>query len=255
MVTICGIAGLSLSPQDTKLNARSAAEALLLGIASRGRHATGAAWYRPGTDDVAMTKVAAPVTRFLPARLHLLPEQTSAMILHTRYATHGSVEDRGNNHPVEHGHILGTHNGVLRNPEELYKLSGRTPGNEVDSEAVMALLNTDRHPAEVLPQVRGDAALAWIDLRDPSTLHLARVTGRPLCIAQTTGGSLLYASTLQALKDTAKACRITLAYEEEVPEGTYLKVIRGMLAEVTKLSGVVVDADFTAKYAYTSGPN
>lgn len=252
---MCGIAGLSLSPQDTQTNARSAAEALLLAIASRGRHATGAAWYRPETDDVAMTKVAAPVARFLPARLHLLPESTPAMILHTRYATHGSVEERGNNHPVEHGHILGTHNGVLRNPEELYKRAGATATHEVDSEAVMALLNTDQHPAEVLPHLRGDAALAWLDLRDPSVLHLARVTGRPLCIAQTAGGSLLYASTLQALRDTARTCKLTLAYEEEVPEGTYLKVINGMLAEVTKLSGVVVDAEFTARYAYTSGPN
>ncbi len=252
---MCGIAGLSLSPQDTQTNARSAAEQLLTGIASRGRHATGAAWYRPEQDDVAMTKVAAPVHRFLPARLHLLPEHTPAMLLHTRYATHGSVEDRGNNHPVEHGHILGTHNGVLRNPEELYRLAGATPQNAVDSEAVMALLNTDAHPADVLPHIRGDAALAWLDLRDPSTLHLARVTGRPLCIAQTAGGSLLYASTMMALRTTAKACRITLAYEEEVPEGTYLKVIRGMLAEVVKLSGVVTDAAFTAKYAYTSGPN
>jgi hypothetical protein len=119
----------------------------------------------------------------------------------------------------------------------------------------MALLNTEEHPATVLPHLRGDAALAWLDLRDPSVLHLARVTGRPLCIAQTAGGSLLYASTLQALRDTARTCRLTLAYEEEVPEGTYLKVISGMLAEVTKLSGVVVDAEFTAKYAYTSGPN
>jgi glucosamine 6-phosphate synthetase-like amidotransferase/phosphosugar isomerase protein len=244
-----------MSPTETKLNARTAAEALLLGIASRGRHATGAAWHRAGTDDVAMTKVAAPVARFLPARLHLLPEETSAMILHTRYATHGSVEVRGNNHPVEHGHILGTHNGVLRNTNALYAAAGRTAVNEVDSEAVMALLNTDRHPAEVLPLIRGDAALAWLDLRDPAVLHLARVTGRPLCLAQTTGGSLLYASTLQAVRDAARACRVTLDYEEEVPEGTYLRVVNGMLAEVVKLSGVVTDAAFTAKYAYTSGPN
>jgi glucosamine 6-phosphate synthetase-like amidotransferase/phosphosugar isomerase protein len=252
---MCGIAGLSNSPTDAKTNARKVAESLLTGIASRGRHATGAAWYRPETDDVALTKVAAPVARFLPARAHLFPDLTPAMTLHTRYATHGSVEVRGNNHPVEHGTILGTHNGVLRNPEELYRLAGRTPGNEVDSEAVMALLNTDRHPADVLPHLRGDAALAWLDLRDPAVLHLARVTGRPLCIAQTAGGSLLYASTMAALRETARACKLTFDYEEEVPEGTYLKVINGMLAEVTKLSGVVVDAEFTARYAYTSGPN
>lgn len=251
---MCGLAGLSLSPTDT-ISARTAAEALLTGIATRGRHATGAAWYRPATDDVALTKVPAPVARFIPARLHLLPEATPAMLLHTRYATHGPVTTRGNNHPVTHGHILGTHNGVLRNPGALYAAAGRTAAHEVDSEAVMALLNTDRHPAEVLPLIRGDAALAWLDLRDPSTLHLARVTGRPLCIAQTAGGSLLYASTLQPLRDAAHACGATLAYEEEVPEGTYIKVVRGMLAEVATLSGVVTDAAFTAQYAYTSGPN
>lgn len=252
---MCGLAGLSTSPTDRKINARKAAEALLMGIQSRGRHATGAAWYRPEHDDVALTKVPAPAARFIPARGHLLPKQTPAMILHTRYATHGTVTERGNNHPVVHGAIMGTHNGVLKNPAELYARAGRTAAHEVDSEAVMALLNTDAHPAEVLPHLRGDAALAWIDLRDPATLHLARVTGRPLCIAQTAGGSLLYASTLHALQDTARECGLKFDYVEEVPEGTYLKVVDGMLAEVTKLSGVVVDAEFTARYAYTSGPN
>lgn len=252
---MCGIGGLSLSPTDSKTNARRAAEALLMGIASRGRHATGAAWYDPERDEVALTKLAIPAARFIPARAHLFPDSTSAMLLHTRYATHGSVEVRGNNHPVQHGAILGTHNGVLRNPQELYRAAGRTARHEVDSEAVMALLDAGGHPAEVLPQVRGDAALAWIDLRDPATLHLARVTGRPLCIAQTAGGSLLYASTAQAIRDAARACRVSLAYEHEVAEGTYLKVIDGMIAECTPMAGVVVDAAFTAKYAYTSGPN
>lgn len=252
---MCGIAGLSMSITDGTMDARRAAEALLMGIASRGRHATGAAWYRPGEDDVALTKVAAPAARFIPARAHLFPESTPAMVLHTRYATHGSVEVRGNNHPVEHGAILGTHNGVLRNAAELFTLAGRTPGHEVDSEAVMALLDAGGHPAEVLPQVRGDAALAWLDLREPTILHLARVTGRPLCIAQTTEGSLLYASTPHAIRDAARACSVRLAYEHEVAEGTYLKIIDGMIAECTPMAGVVADAAFTAKYAYTSGPN
>lgn len=250
---MCGIAGLSLSTKST-LNAGVAAAALLNGIASRGPDATGAAWYRPEDNTVAVTKVAAPVRRFLPAREAHLPAHTAAMLLHTRFATHGSVDVRHNNHPVEHGRIVGIHNGVLRNHEDLFKEAGRTALTEVDSEAIMALLNSDEHPVDLLGALRGDAAIAWLDLREPGTLHLARVTGRPLHIGQTKGGSLFFASTPEAVKDAAKAVKATLVYEEEVPEAKYLKVVNGMIAEYRDITGVVAsDAQFRAQYAYTSG--
>ncbi|ALY09623.1 glutamine amidotransferase domain protein [Arthrobacter phage Salgado] len=252
---MCGIAAISLSPSDRDLHVGEVAASLLRGIESRGRHATGAAWYRHEDDTVAMTKVAATATIFLKHREAILPATTPAMILHTRYATHGNVEDRDNNHPIQHSNILGIHNGVLQNHEEILKGIGATPNTPVDSEAIMALLNGgEKHPAEVLGSLRGDAAVGWIDLREPEVLHLARVSGRPLCIAQTEGGSLLMASTMQTLTDTAKTCKLELVFKEEVPEAKYLRVVAGRIDEYVDIQGVVkAEEGWRKQYAWTSG--
>src|SRR5688500_15359401 len=53
---------------------------------------------------------------------------------HTRWATHGSPKNPLNNHPVPHGNIVGCHNGVLRNHNDVLAITGReTEGTEVDS--------------------------------------------------------------------------------------------------------------------------
>ncbi|ASR83977.1 glutamine amidotransferase domain protein [Arthrobacter phage Shrooms] len=252
---MCGIAAISLSPNDRDLNVAKAAASLLRSIEKRGRHATGAAWYRHEDDTVAVTKVAATATIFLKHREEILPETTPAMLLHTRYATHGNVEERANNHPIQHDMILGVHNGVLQNHEAILKDLKVTPNTPVDSEAIMALLNDPtQHPASVLGSLRGDAAIGWIDLREPEVLHLARVSGRPLCIAQTKGGSLLMASTMEALNQAAKDAGVEFDFTEEVPEAKYLRVAAGRIDEYVDIQGVVkAEDDWREQFAWTSG--
>ena len=204
---------------------------------------------------MAVTKLATNATEFLRHRGGVLPETTPAMLLHTRYATHGGVDVRSNNHPIQHGNILGIHNGVLQNHRELLAANGVTPDTDVDSEAIMALLDPGHaHPSEVLGALRGDAAIAWLDLREPEVLHLARVSGRPICVAQTTGGSLLMASTMHALDDAARECRLKLDFREEIPDAKYLRVVDGMISEYVDIQGVVkAEAGWRKQYAWTSG--
>lgn len=252
---MCGLAGLSQNPKDTKLDAGVAAAALLRGIEHRGRHATGAAWYRPMDDTLAVTKLPVTATTFLKHREAILPERTPAMLLHTRYATHGNVEDRDNNHPIQHGNVVGIHNGVLQNHRDILTRLRRKALTPVDSEAIMALLDAaEGHPTEILGELRGDAAIAWTDLRDPEVLHLAQVSGRPLHIAQTEGGSLLFASTARAVEDAARAAKVKLVYREEIPDAKYLKVVRGSVAEYLDIQNVVkAEAGWRKKYDWTSG--
>lgn len=251
---MCGIAGISVAVGDTKLNTRVVAEELLLSIESRGRQATGAAWFTPEGDTVDLTKVPVTASHFLKHRLEHLPESTPVMILHTRFGTHGDGSNRLNLHPVVHDRIIGVHNGVLRNHHKLFAAAGRKPIGEVDSEGLMAILNTEEHPTDVLGQMEGDAAIAWLDLAEPEVLHLACVTGRPLCIGQTEEGSLIFASTALAVRNAARAGKVRLVFEEEVKEETYMRVVGGIITEVQTIKGVKhSDAAFRSKYAWTSG--
>ncbi|WIC89112.1 glutamine amidotransferase domain protein [Arthrobacter phage Ottawa] len=252
---MCGIAGISVAADDTTINTRVVAAELLRGIESRGRQATGAAWLAKDGNTVDLTKVAVTAKTFLQHREEHLPETTPVMILHTRTGTHGSGANRDNLHPVVHERIVGVHNGVLRNHGKLFTAAKRVPTAEVDSEGIMAILNIEEHPTKVLGQLEGDAAVAWIDLEQPEVLHLACVTGRPLCIGQTKQGSLIFASTTKAVRDAAAAGGLELVFEEEVKEETYLRVVKGIIMESLTIEGVThSSAAFRQKYAYTSGP-
>lgn len=250
---MCGIAGASLNPNDHKLNLRTASAALLRGIASRGPDATGAAWYDHDEDAVKLTKIAVNTEKFLTARKEILPETTPVIILHTRFATTGSKSERKNNHPIHHGNIVGVHNGVLWDHKGMFREMGREPLADVDSEAIFALLNGGVRPEKVLNKVEGDAAIGWIDLEDPEVLHLACVVDRPLFIAQTAEGSLMFASTKAAIQDAAKACDVTLEYEHEVEQGKYLKVVGGIITEYLPIPGVKSNAAWANRYSWTSG--
>ena len=86
---------------------------------------------------------------------------------HTRWATHGGVNDR-NAHPHQVGKVTLVHNGIIENYRELiadYDLAGELQ-SETDSEVVAALLNHfyEGNPKEALKKtvskLRGTFALA-----------------------------------------------------------------------------------------------
>lgn len=251
---MCGIAAISLAAGDNHLNTRTVSAGLLKGIESRGRQATGAAWYNEGTHAVQVTKLPVTAESFLTHRIDHLPQAAPVMILHTRFGTHGDGSDRNNLHPVIHNRIIGVHNGVLQNHGDLFKLAKSRPTSKVDTEGMMALLNIDEHPTQLLGKIRGDAALAWLDLEDPSILHLANVTGRPLVIAQTEQGSLVAASTAAALDRAGLAGKLRYVYREEVKEETYLRVVAGVIVESSHIKGVkATSRAFKQQHAWTSG--
>lgn len=229
---MCGIAGASLNPGED-VPAGALATSLLLGIEHRGRHATGTAW--TGADgEVWLRKDAIPASRFV-LRAHV-EDGAAAFIAHTRWATQGSPANNDNNHPIDVAGIVGVHNGCVWNDDDLF--AALEPGvriAQVDSEAIFATLLHSGLPADAaLEQVRGSAAVAWFDTRpgaDTTVLHLARVSASPLVVAETLGGSLLFASTAAALRDAAQETGLDLMAVREVPEGTRLAVRDGQVIE------------------------
>ena len=251
---MCGIAAISVAAGD-RFDTRKASIALLREIESRGPDATGAAWFNPDKDahHMRVTKLNATASEFIAARRGELPRHAATVLLHTRYATLGSPKVWANNHPLVHGHTVGVHNGVLSNHDKLWAHLGETPSAVVDSAALVALVNATDTPVEQFRHMRGDAALAWVDMRAPETLHLARVTGRPLYVAQTTGGTVVAASTAWAVDAALDAVGEVSAFSWEVEEETYIKVTRGVIQACETIPDVHKDHVFTSRYAWTSG--
>ena len=223
---MCGIAGYSLSPESS-VQRTLAAQALLAGIAERGADAVGYA-HRGSSASVTVHKRRSGASELLD-ELHV-PSASTQVLVHVRDYTKGHPTIEANNHPIRHGTVVGIHNGIIVNDEELFVRYGferAMPGMTVDSEAIFALAEHAHGRSEVLEELHGAMATSWLDERTPSTLFLARAVGRPLWIG-TAGKELFFASTRDALEVLEQTIRLTLR-KREVDEGTLLHVVDGRI--------------------------
>ena len=157
-----------------------------------------------------------------------MPADTLQALIHVRDFTKGHPDIEANNHPIRHGSVVGVHNGIVSNDDELlarYGIERAEPQMTVDSEAIFALVELREHdPARaVRAPGRDGGRVARRPRRD--TLYLARGRMRPLWLA-TAGGSLYFASTRRALAIVAAALRTRLDVRE-VREGRLLHVRAG----------------------------
>jgi glucosamine 6-phosphate synthetase-like amidotransferase/phosphosugar isomerase protein len=221
---MCGIAGYSLSA-SSHIDRTLAAQALLAGIAERGADAVGYA-YRRGSSPVAIHKQRSGASALLEQVL--LPASATETLIHVRDYTKGHPRIEANNHPIRHGAVVGVHNGIIFNDDELMETHGferAEPEMTVDSEAIFALAEAHRAAPRALEQLRGSMATAWLDERRPRTLFLARGVGRPLWIGEGRD-ELFFASTKAALEVAERFLRLKLR-KRELAEGTLAVVADG----------------------------
>ena len=219
---MCGIAGFSLDPESS-VDRTLAAQALLAGIAERGADAVGYA--HRGEGGTRVTKLRGGASALLDELE--VPADTLQALIHVRDFTKGHPDIEANNHPIRHGSVVGVHNGIVSNDDELlarYGIARAEPQMTVDSEAIFALVELREHDPRALSELRGAMAAAWLDDRG-DTLYLARGRMRPLWVA-TAGRSLYFASTRRALAIVAAALRTRLDVRE-VREGRLLHVRAG----------------------------
>ena len=219
---MCGIAGYSLS-SDSRASRTLAAQALLAGISERGADAVGYA-FRANDGQVDVTKLRGGASALLD-EIHV-PGSSSQVLLHTRDHTKGHPEVDANNHPIRHGSVVGVHNGVIANDNELFARHGLHRHDEemtVDSEAIFALMELHGHHPRVLREIHGTMAAAWLDERDGAKLYLAKGVRRPLWIG-TTSTDLYFASTRRALAIVQAALKVKLE-KREVREGRLLEIV------------------------------
>jgi glutamine phosphoribosylpyrophosphate amidotransferase len=222
---MCGIAGYSLSP-DSSVDRTLAAQALLAGIAERGAHAVGYAYRAPGEGFTTVVKQRTRASHLLD-RIDV-PENAGQVLVHVRDYTKGHPSIPANNHPVRHGPVVGIHNGIIVNDDEIlcdFDCARAEPRMTVDSEAILALAAHSRGDARAFERLRGAMATAWFDERAPNVLYLARGAHRPLWLGRSRR-EVVFASTKRALEVLERYARIRLR-KEEVREGSFVAVCEG----------------------------
>jgi glucosamine 6-phosphate synthetase-like amidotransferase/phosphosugar isomerase protein len=221
---MCGIAGFSLS-SESRLDRTLAAQALLAAIAERGADAVGYAWRAAGDNTPHVHKQRSGASALL-TELDV-PEHATQLLVHVRDFTKGHPTIEANNHPIRHGAIVGVHNGVIQNDDEVLRRHGierERSDMTVDSEVIFALAERAFGHARTFEQLRGSMAAAWMDERRPE-LSVARGVGRPLWIGHTRH-EVIFASTREALEIVEHTLRMTLS-KREVPEGIVLELDHG----------------------------
>jgi glucosamine 6-phosphate synthetase-like amidotransferase/phosphosugar isomerase protein len=222
---MCGIAGYSVK-SGSSLDRTLAAQALLAAIAERGADAVGYAYRRPEDAYATVVKQRTPASKLLERIA--VPDEASQLLVHVRDYTKGHPSINANNHPVRHGPVIGIHNGIITNDDELlapHSCARAEPRMTVDSEAIFALTAHSRNDARALERLRGALATGWLDEREPGVVFVARGSGRPLWLGEGRG-AVFFASTKLALEVLERYLGLELA-KDELEEGTLVELSCG----------------------------
>lgn len=165
-------------------------------------------------------------SRISPRALHAVTN-AQAVIGHTRWATQGAV-NRTNASPMLIGHVLGTHNGDI-DPATIPAMSPRSGQlTATDSAAIFAALSTASGDVEKISSIIsgavGRVALAWVDLRDPRQVWIARGALSPVSVGLDTHGGYWWASNPAWLRRLAQHCGIEFTRIQMISEGTLLSI-------------------------------
>ncbi|HZT45855.1 MAG TPA: hypothetical protein VFA24_06710 [Gaiellaceae bacterium] len=226
---MCGIAGYSLCA-GSEVDRTLAAQSLLAGIAERGADAVGYAHRSPGQAYPVVTKQRTPASQLLDGIS--VPPAATELLVHVRDYTKGHPSIAANNHPVRHGPVVGIHNGIILNDDELlapHSCARCEPRMTVDSEAIFCVAAHSHNDARALEELSGSFATAWLDERVAGTVFVARGAGRPLWLG-TGRHEIFFASTKAALEVVEHYAAVRLR-KREVKTGTFLalrdaKVVR-----------------------------
>ncbi len=166
---------------------------LFKSIADRGMHASGfAVWSQEYDYPLVMKR---PYSSRQWAREMVFPfnRPSKVLLLHTRYATQGDKQNLDNNHPILYGNTILTHNGVLQNDDEVFRLLNCKRHAQVDSEALAAAIEL-KGIQWAVDHCRGSMSIAWIDKTKPNTLNLFTNGLNPLVLGVYGEETIVYAS-------------------------------------------------------------
>jgi len=228
---MCGIFGITaLKGMNIKKSVlRQILKNLARNSQSRGRDATGYAF--SSKKGINIFKHNIPASAFIElenyknvVRTALASTDFYSVIGHTRAQTKGAATNPENNHPIQTGSIIGVHNGVIINDDNLFEwLHKITDGDvkrlaQVDSEIIFSLVNyyatknkfpesikgvklvghvsdpTSRAIIQMSEKISGSFACALIDAQNPKISWIFRGNGPVTIKYFVDEGIVIYAS-------------------------------------------------------------
>jgi len=173
----------------------------------RGPYATGMAYVQT---DGSHTILKAPdsASKFIDrldvkAALRKLNNDVDILMGHTRWPTNGSVLVPENNHPIIAGSVIGTHNGWVKNADDLFDDWGLERVADVDSEIIFRLADKAVRQGDIdyylerIHELDGPVTAIWTSLLEGSRIYITRIGApqKPLQAAYTNDiGTMAYSS-------------------------------------------------------------
>jgi amidophosphoribosyltransferase len=179
---MCGLGGLIMrparrSPDDYHYCAELFGY-LLCRNDARGGHATGAlVMQQDGTSALYKAPVMAHQALLAPEYADVVAQigpDTTLVMGHTRFGTGGTAQNNANNHPIQAGHLFGTHNGIVWNADDVFSTLGLPRTAQVDSELLFRL-------AEPFSTERGFDLAGYLHDLEQVYASLATVMVSELC--------------------------------------------------------------------------
>lgn len=204
---MCGLAGVLLyptqRPETEWVELRGVFTRMLVFNEERGREATGVAVIQ-ADGDYSLFKQPVPASELVGMYgyhkvIKTIGDSTTCILGHTRMPTKGSRWHNVNNHPLLAGHVIGIHNGMIGNDDQLFTRFSLPRSGEVDSEIIFRLLDTVdpadgnnelnselngahlRTVWEKIQLLEGTFATLSVDLRKPTGLLVTKNL-MPLCL-------------------------------------------------------------------------
>lgn len=197
---MCGIAGIHTFGKRTPIQSLGNQ---FRAIESRGGHACGFAWKR--ANEARPSRWAAPVKATSKRAQKSLKDFVGShsnqwVMMHTRFATQGSVKVNENNHPVVRDEIVLTHNGCIYDDWDVFDHFGVDRYYQVDTEALIVALRYGG-VEWMAENVQGSFSIAWVDCtKSTEEVNLFTNGLNPLVIGRTKSGHVVWASALKNLK-------------------------------------------------------
>lgn len=228
---MCGILGIAFQKGHNMRDSQEVQlilKRLLIASRARGGDATGVAFVN--MEKATVIKQHIPATDFVDTKFynkmvlkHLvmegkpkdLPKEPLIILGHTRAKTKGTQLDRHNNHPIIANKVIGVHNGVISNDEDLFSRheSNVERKARVDSEVIFRLIDfyanginrpMIRSIKRTTRQLIGGFACATVNISEPWMLYLFRGGGPIDIYRYPERGLIIFASSKFFIDDAVE---------------------------------------------------
>ena len=181
---MCGIFGVIINKEETSKNKSLFINSInFLGVASqsRGKDSSGICIYNQVSGDIDVFKGSIPANQLLKSKNVINSisagftntSKSSYAFGHARLVTNGTQLNTDNNQPVNKNNIIGVHNGIVVNVDELWEQNGTLEREyEIDTEVFFALvqnsisidgLSLESSVSNAINKIHGTVATAFIE--------------------------------------------------------------------------------------------